>query len=240
MTGFMNSRWSDAVFSQGYRDSADNFIPERGKLVQTTQFLYRHFMNGRKGNSVLDLGCGDGLFVHELLRIDPDIEATLVDASVDMLAAARHRLSGLERAHFVQASFQDVLVEDPLRVPFDFILSSLAVHHLDREQKDALFEYVFSHLKPGGMFVNVDVVRAPTALLEDMYLALWKEWIICNCDSSKNGELLQVPQKYRENADNKPDSLMTQLQALERIGFKNVDCYYKFGIFAVFGGTRDI
>jgi tRNA (cmo5U34)-methyltransferase len=239
MTGFIDSRWGDAVFSQGYRDFADDFIPERSKLVQTTQFLYRHFMNGRNGNSVLDLGCGDGLFVLQLLRIDPDMEATLVDASVDMLAAARHRLSGLERAHFVQASFQDILIDDPLRVSFDFILSSLAIHHLDREQKEALFEYVFSRLKPGGMFVNIDVVRAPTAPLEDMYQALWMEWIICNCDPSKREKLAQVPQQYRENPDNKPDSLITQLRALERTGFKNVDCYYKFGIFAIFGGLKD-
>jgi tRNA (cmo5U34)-methyltransferase len=240
MTGFIDSRWGDAAFSQGYRDSADDFIPERRKLVQTIQFLYRHFLNGRNGNSALDLGCGDGLFVQQLLRIDPDMEATLVDASADMLAAARNRLSGLERAHFVQASFQDILIDDPLRVSFDFILSSLAIHHLDREQKEALFEYVFSRLKPGGMFVNVDVVRAPTAPLEEMYLALWEEWIVCNCDPSNRVKLSQVPQKYRENPDNKPDSLITQLRALERIGFKNVDCYYKFGIFTIFGGTKDI
>jgi tRNA (cmo5U34)-methyltransferase len=240
MTGFIDSRWSDAAFSQGYRESADDYIPERWKLVEMIQFLYRHFMNGRNGNSVLDLGCGDGLFVQQLLRIDPDIEATLVDASVDMLAAARHRLSGHERANFVQASFQDILFDDLLGRSFDFILSSLAIHHLDREQKEALFGYAFSRLKPGGMFVNVDVVRAPTATLEDMYLALWKEWIICNCDPSKGAELPRVPQKYRENPDNKPDSLITQLQALERIGFFNVDCYYKLGIFTIFGGTKDI
>jgi tRNA (cmo5U34)-methyltransferase len=240
MTGFIDSRWDDAAFSQGYRDSADEFIPERWKLVQTTQFLYRHCMNGRNGISVLDLGCGDGLLVQQLLRIDPDMEATLVDASVDMLAAARQRLSGLERVYFVEASFQDILIEDPLRVSFDFIVSSLAIHHLDRERKEALFEYVLSRLKPGGMFVNVDVVRAPTAPLEDMYLALWEEWIACNCDPSKRVKLTQVPQQYRDNTDNKSDSLITQLRALERIGFKDVDCYYKFGIFAIFGGKKDI
>ncbi len=240
MTEFTDSRWSDAAFSQGYRDSADDFIPERRKLVQMTRFLFRHIMSGRKGISVLDLGCGDGLYAQELLRTDPDIEATLVDASADMLAAARHRLSEHERTHFVQASFQDILVHDSLLASFDFIMSSLAIHHLDPDRKEALFEYAFSHLKPGGMFVIVDVVRAPTATLEDMYMALWEEWIVGNCDLSKKPELSEVPRKYKENSDNKPDSLMTQLRMLERIGFTNVDFYYKFGIFAVFGGTKDI
>ncbi len=240
MREFTDSHWSDSKFSQGYRDSADDFIPERRKLLEITRFLYSHFMSGQNGRSVLDLGCGDGLFVQELLRIDPEMEATLVDASDDMLAAARRRLSGHGRTSFIRASFQDILVDDPFRVSFDFILSSLAIHHLDRDQKEALYAYAFSRLKPGGMFVVVDVVRAPTEALQDMYMALWEEWIIRNSDSSKRPELSQVPRKYRENPDNKPDSLMTQLRMLERIGFKNVDCYYKFGIFTIFGGTKDI
>ncbi len=240
MTEFTDSRWSDATFSQGYRDSADDFIPDRWRLLQITQFLFRHFMKGRNGISVLDLGCGDGLYAQELLRIDPEMEATLVDASADMLVAARRRFSEYEQAHFVQASFQDILADDPLRLSFDFIMSSLAIHHLDPDRKEALFEYAYSHLKPGGMFVIVDVVRAPTATLEDMYMALWEEWIVGNCDPSKRQELSRVPRKYQENSDNKPDSLMSQLRMLEMAGFKNVDCYYKFGIFAIFGGTKDI
>jgi tRNA (cmo5U34)-methyltransferase len=29
-----------------------------------------------------------------------------------------------------------------------------------------------------------------------------------------------------------------QLTSLEEIGFKEVDCYYKYGVFAIFGGRR--
>jgi tRNA (cmo5U34)-methyltransferase len=240
MTEFNDSRWSDGSFSKGYRDSADDFIPERRKLVEMTQFLLRYFRDRRTGNSVLDLGCGDGLFVHELFNCNPDLEATLVDASDDMLAVARLRLAGHSTARFVKASFQELLADDPLDETFDFILSSLAIHHLHPDQKEALFGYVFSHLNPGGFFLIIDVVSAPTEALEDLYLTLWKEWIMGNCDPSKRTELLTVPRKYRENPDNRPDTLMFQLRALERIGFKDVDCYYKFGIFAIFGGVRDI
>jgi tRNA (cmo5U34)-methyltransferase len=35
---------------------------------------------------------------------------------------------------------------------------------------------------------------------------------------------------------NKPDTLEDQLEALSETGFRDVDCYYKNGIFAVFGG----
>jgi tRNA (cmo5U34)-methyltransferase len=239
MTEFTDSRWSDSAFSRGYRDSADDFIPDRTVLIGTARFLYLHFMGGRTGNSVLDLGCGDGLFVQELFRIDPGLEATMVDGSAEMLDAARQRLAAHPRTGFVQATFQELLTSDPLKATFDFALSSLAIHHLVTEQKKALFEYVFSHLDPGAMFVIVDVVRAPTGTLENAYLALWQDWILRNCELSKRAELQDVPGKYRENPDNRPDSLMFQLQALERVGFRNVDCFYKNGIFAAFGGTRD-
>jgi len=239
MTEFTDSRWSDGSFSKGYRDSADDFIPDRRRLVEITQFLYRYLRNRRTGNTMLDLGCGDGLFVHELFKDNPDLEATLVDASDEMLAAARRRLERHAATHFVKASFQELLADDPSDETFDFILSSLAIHHLDPDQKETLFRYVFSHLNPGGFFLIIDVVRAPTEALEDLYLALWKEWIMGNCDPSKRTELHTVPLEYKENPDNRPDSLMFQLRALDSIGFKDVDCYYKFGIFAIFGGVRD-
>ena len=238
MTEFADSRWSDSAFSQGYRDSANDFIPDRSRLIGLVQFLYRHFIGGRTSNSVLDLGCSDGLFVYELFRIDPDLEATMVDGAAEMLAAARKRLSDHPRTSFIQATFQELLSHDPLEAKFDFALSSLAIHHLGTEQKESLYEYVFSHLNPGGVFAIIDVVRAPTDILENAYQGLWEEWILRNCEPSKRAELQAVPGKYRDNPDNRPDGLMFQLQALMRVGFRNVDCFYKNGIFAAYGGTR--
>lgn len=74
--------------------------------------------------------------------------------------------------------------------------------------------------------------------LEDWYLSLWTEWIDAKVDSSQKPDLLPIPQQYKDNPDNLPDPLSVQLQTLETIGFKNVDCYYKYGIFTVFGGSK--
>lgn len=38
--------------------------------------------------------------------------------------------------------------------------------------------------------------------------------------------------------DNLPDTLDAQLESLEKVGFKDVDCYFKYGIFSVFGGFK--
>jgi tRNA (cmo5U34)-methyltransferase len=68
------------------------------------------------------------------------------------------------------------------------------------------------------------VVLSPTDDLEKWYMLLWQEWIDTYVASSQKEALLAAPRKYKDNMDNTPDSLMMQLQALESIGFKNVDC----------------
>jgi tRNA (cmo5U34)-methyltransferase len=238
MPDFDNSHWSDSRFAEEYRDQADGYIPERRKLIEIAQSLYRYFVRNGRPRRILDLGCGDGLMVQELLKVDDSFDATLVDGSPAMLEAAGNRLAQFEKKRFVKASFQDLLMHDPLQDTYSLIVSSLAIHHLVMAQKGDLFQYIHRHLEPGGFFLNIDVVLSPTEDLEDCYLTLWQEWIDAHADDSQKAAFLPVPKKYKDNLDNTPDPLLPQLQALERIGFKNVDCYYKYGIFVMFGGTK--
>ena len=178
------------------------------------------------------------MIVQELVKVDDRIDATLVDGSQEMLKAAGKRLAHLQRKRLVKASFQDLLEQDPLQNTFSFVLSSLAIHHLAMSEKEALFEYVYRHLDPGGFFLNTDVVLSPTDDLGKWYLSLWREWIDAHTANSQKASSLTVPRRYKDNPDNIPDPLLPQLQALKKIGFRNVDCYYKYGIFAMFGGSK--
>ncbi len=236
MPDFDNSRWSDSSFAQEYRNHADGYVPERSILIEIAQSLYRHFV--KQPGRMLDLGCGDGLMVQALLQVDDTLDATLVDGSQEMLKAAGNRLARFKKKRFVKASFQQLLTQDPLQTTFDFVLSSLAIHHIAMAEKENLFEYVYRHLDLGGFFLNIDVVLSPTEDLERWYLLLWREWIDTHAADPVKASLLSVPQKYKDNPDNAPDPLMPQLQALEKLGFKHVDCYFKYGIFAMFGGSK--
>jgi tRNA (cmo5U34)-methyltransferase len=239
MADFEGSRWSDRNFSREYLDQADGYIPERRTLVEITKSLYRNMIKSVSPRRILDLGCGDGFMVQELLQLDPGLEGTLVDGSRDMLEAAARRLSHFENKQCLNVSFQDLVAQDLLKNSYCFILSSLAMHHLDMKNKETLFAYAYRHLEPGGFFVNIDVVLSPTDSLESWYLTLWQEWINSHSADSLKTSLLPVPQQYKNNPDNVPDPLLPQLRTLEHIGFKNVDCFYKYGIFAMFGGSRN-
>ena len=176
MTEFNKSNWASAEFSRQYRDNADIFVVERRRMFGLLASFYNHFLRG-KPTRILDLGCGDGILAHELLKVDDAISAVLVDGSADMLGKARERLKDFKNVQFINASFQEIIGKDILQPDFDFIVSSLAVHHLNMPEKISLFKSLYAHLSPGGFFLNIDVILAPSRSLEQWYLKLWQEWM---------------------------------------------------------------
>lgn len=240
MTEFNKSQWAKPEFTQEYRDSADVYIVERRRLLEILKSFYEHFIGNKPKSNILDLGCGDGIVIYELLKIDNSIEATLIDGSEDMLNKAKDRLKDFGNLHFIRASFQEILNKDTVPQSYDLIVSSLAIHHLTMEEKTALFRTIYSHLNVDGCFLNIDVVLAPSDALEKWYLLLWKQWI----DERKSflgiedSQFDDIAGRYKDNTDNKPDTLDMQLNALQTIGFKDVDCFYKYGIFTMYGGKK--
>ena len=100
---------------------------------------------------ILELGTGTGETSRRVLARHPGAALVGVDASAEMLAAARAVLPG--------ADLRVARLEDPLPGgPFDLVVSVLAVHHLDGPGKADLFARVAEALAPGGRFVLGDVV----------------------------------------------------------------------------------
>ena len=240
MTEFSKTEWAKSGFSQEYRDNADIYIMERRRLFAVLKSFYRYFLIDGKQAKVLDLGCGDGIITHEILTVDNTVSATLLDGSEDMLAHAKERLKKYKDIRYIKASFQEVLAGDILHDSFNFVVSSLAIHHLTMEEKKALFYKIYQCLDDGGYFVNIDVALSPTVTLEQWYLLLWKEWIDEKTASLgiKGKYFCDIIRRYKDNKDNKPDTLKDQLDALTDIGFKDVDCFYKYGIFTMYGGGK--
>jgi tRNA (cmo5U34)-methyltransferase len=114
----------------------------------------------------------------------------------------------------------------------------LAIHHLNGKKRT--FGKMYTLLDHGGYFLNIDVVLAPAPGLEQWYLSLWKDWIDerrwdLGIADDRFGDVIR---HYKESEENKPDRLKDQMDALEQIGFRDVDCYYKNGIFSMFGGRK--
>ena len=238
MTQFEKSRWADSEFSQNFRDEADVYLPFRRQFIEVTKSLYEYFIDANIEAKILDLGCGDGLFIQELIKSFSPASVILVDGSDEMLEAAKKRLKNNGNINFIKASFQDLLAGELLTENFDFIYSSLAIHHLPFEEKKQLYAYIYKLLSPGGCFVHYDVVVPPSGKIEKWYLSLWRQWIKEHPSIEMRENLLDIPEQYKGNQDNIPDTLESQLEVLEKIGFKEVDCFFKYGIFSLFGGFK--
>ncbi|MFZ5994663.1 MAG: class I SAM-dependent methyltransferase [Thermodesulfobacteriota bacterium] len=236
---FNESRWADHKFSQDYRDEANYYLPFRQLFIEAAKSVVEHFLPEKEPLRLLDLGCGDGFFIDKFGPASSD-EVLLVDGSTAMLEAAQKRLraSSCKNIRYIHSSFQELLARDPLPRHFDFIFSSLAIHHLSAIDKVNLYNYIYNNLEKNGVFINYDVVLAPSKPLESWYISFWQEFIERNTPPEMKEKILRVPYQYKDNPDNIPDTLEYQLKALKEIGFSNVDCYFKLGVFCLFGGTR--
>jgi 2-polyprenyl-3-methyl-5-hydroxy-6-metoxy-1,4-benzoquinol methylase len=80
MTEFNKSNWANAEFGQEYIDNADICIVERRRSHSIVRSFYKHFLKDKPQRRILDLGCGDGIITHELLKLGDYLSATLVEA----------------------------------------------------------------------------------------------------------------------------------------------------------------
>jgi len=243
MSDFETSSWADKAFAENYLDRADIYIPERRRMFGVVSSLFKHFHSGNESVKLLDLGCGDGVFTEALFKVRGDISATLVDGNEAMLRRAEERLKSYREVKYLKASFGDILNGSANLEYYDVCVSSQAIHHLEMDEKASLFRLVSSHLKPGGHFVDIDVVLPPSADLEAWYFSTWKNWMAEMME--RHGVTDETPEdlirRYKDPASaNRPDTLERQLSVLKGAGFTEVDCYFKNGIFAVFGGRKGI
>src|ERR687884_792428 len=106
---------------------------------------------GVRAERILELGIGTGETTRRVLELHPRAHLTAIDSSAAMLARAHEA--------FPAADLRAARLEDPLpEGPFDLVVSTLAVHHLDAPGKADLFRRVAAALRPCGRFVLADVV----------------------------------------------------------------------------------
>jgi len=236
MTQDSLENWSQPEYAREYRDNSDYYIQDRASLARVMGSYARVFLGSTPRPRLLDLGCGDGAVSETLHRALPGAEIVAADGSADMIAAARKRLAGAP-VEFRVISFEEIIAGGFSDLHFDGIFSSLAIHHLPAAGKAALFDALRSLLGPGGCFLNVDVVTSETPDYTDWYFDLWREWIAANQQALHLEQSYEtIPDQARGKEENRFDPLRTQLAALEEAGFSDVECHYRYGLFAVYGG----
>jgi tRNA (cmo5U34)-methyltransferase len=181
--------------------------------------------------TVLDLGAGTGSFSWHILNRYPCARFTLVDLAEKLLETAQKRFAAFDSQFaYCAADYRDLSGFEA----FDLVISSLSIHHLADDEKAALFQQVFNHLNPGGVFLNIDQVKGPTPEIQELY---WSQWLETVRKRGAAEEQVQSSIQRRKTFDQ--DALMTdQLRWLEEAGFSSVDCVYKNYFVGVFYAVK--
>jgi SAM-dependent methyltransferase len=197
--------------------------------------------------SFIDLGCGDGILGAALLDKYPESQGVLADFSEPMLEQARVQLKEFEQQlQFMNLDYADLAWVDAMQVfaPFDAVVSRYSIHHQPDERKQAIYEDIFGLLAPGGWFINIEHILPSASLATD----LLNEHIIDgryaiegqNGGSKTRQEIADIFLKRPDREANLLTPVETQCDWLRKIGFEQVDCYFRIYELAVFAGRRSM
>ena len=199
---------------------------------------------------VIDLGCGtgnDGLYI--LTKMHRSIYCG-IDYSKHMLRRAADKLCQQQlrnRSLLIQQDFRLMRPRDVCKSLTNVVLapdicaviSALALHHYELDEKRRAYTLAYNLLPKGGLFVLVDLFSHSIQLckelalreeIQDMHRAL-KHMAHPRIQHTTLSE-----RHYTE--DNRPHILSDEITLLRTIGFKKLDHVYRRGQLSVIAAQR--
>ncbi len=210
---------------------------EREKMIPRFHDFYGTAVNmiSMKRNSainILELGTGTGMLTELIAYSYTKAKITGIDLTDEMLSQAEKKLKRFKnRLTIKRGDFSSI----PFGNNFDAVVSSLSIHHLTPDGKKKLYNKIYNSLKKGGIFLNADLVKSESDYIQKLYMKKWKEFM-------RAGKADEESIKRRLKGVKKVDIYDTfedQLDWLKRAGFKDVDVFWKYWNFAVFGGFKN-
>jgi SAM-dependent methyltransferase len=231
--------WKRSDVAAAFLNERSLLIPDRPRQLEVLLRVLR--FAPRPPSRVLDVGAGDGVLLATVLDAFPQASGLAVDFSPLMLEQARARLAPFgARAAVAEA---DLATPAWLRAApgqFDAVVSGFAIHHLPDDRKRTLYREIHDLLAAGGAFLNCEHVASATpggeALFDDaMSEHLWRR----RTERGEQVTLKQVRKEFLERPDRAANILAPveeQCAWLRAIGFRDVDCFWKYFDLAIFGG----
>lgn len=146
------------------------------------------------GASILDIGCGSGLFLNLLIYKNLVTRAIGIDAAQRPIETACRALKLIDTR--ANATFEHRPVEAGLpNCKLDVVSMIDVLHHIDPEQQHAAIEAAASRVADNGIFLFKDISPRP----------LWRAW------ANRVHDLLLVQQWINYVRDNEVEDWMSQV-----------------------------
>ena len=182
---------------------------------------------------VLDVGCGAGNYTLKLLQFLPNLDATLIDLSGNMLTRAKERVSAATQGD-VRTLMGDIRELHLGEQSVDIILAAAVLHHL---RNDAEWHSVFAKfhraLRPGGSIWIFDYVEHESSAVQTLMRKSYGDYLVQLNGAAYRDKVFA----YIEEEDT-PRSVTFQMRMLQDVGFKDIDILHKNSCFAAFGAVN--
>ena len=209
--------------SSQYSELIAKCVPRYRELIYN---MFQYIPEDFQPKRVLDLGCGTGNLTDQMLKSFPEAEIDALDISEDILRESRKRFSNISNIRYIQADFKSMHLPPG---SYDLIMSSIAIHHIDDQDKTRLYAEVYQALKPGGLFIFADQTRGVSDNIYKKNIAAWKEEAFKLGSTEKNWDMWMAHQYAHDFHTPVP----WHLQQLEKTGFGETDLLWKYLLWAV-------
>lgn len=233
--------WRSAELGKKYLEGVRGGIPLAAEQLDVLAAVMRDI--GPEVSSFLDLGCGDGILGRVLHALHPRAEGTFLDFSEFMLEAARSKALPGSASRFILCDYGSRGWQSSLgRTSFDAVVSGFSIHHQPDERKVEIYQEIFDLLSPGGIFLNLEHVSSATPRIEKAY----EEFFLLSMRAyHASGGVTRSMEELRKEYLDRPDrgaNILAPVEAqcawLRKIGYEEVDCFFKVFELALFGGVK--
>jgi len=157
--------------------------------------------------SLLDLGCGTGLELDEILKVMPDLEITGIDLTQAMLDKLKLKYP-TKSIQLICGSYFDV----PFGIEkYECTVSFQTMHHFSHELKIGLYKKIYQALSPAGVYIEGDYM-VENQEDEDFYFS----------ENTRIRKKLNIIETEFYHYDT-PCTVENQIEMLYSAGFRNVE-----------------
>ena len=201
---------------------------------------------------ILDLGCGPGSLIDALLIAFPDAQVWGIDVDPTLLLLGRERFANSrDRVRLVEADLRAGGWMEPIG-NVNAIVSATALHWLTAGQLGELYARLAGLLAPGGVLLNADHAGSDYAALQAAWDHRRDGWIAENLDADDwdgfwRAYLADLGDGWRARREaalgpwegsDRGMPLAWHLDALRAFGLVGVDCFWRHGGDAIYGGFK--